>query len=370
MKLAIPNAQLSYHLGGTERLISQQINGLVGYPEVDLTLITSITKKPSELYLNLLRNKPKNLRIVELPGMESLNLQNPYNSNNSAKWNLESSIFGPHSLEFLQKNMFDLVVTHFSTDSLYVPENQRNVLHLHGVPLQASDIDKQSITIPELFISDSQYIQNGWVSLYPALSIRQFRVVYPVIDNNRFKNVGLERTIDVLFVGRFISIKGIDDLITAVSLMEKIPKTYLIGDGPNREELKAQISALKIRNIKILSNISDEQLLSIYNSSKVAVFPSYAKEGMVLAMLEAASCGCGIVTSDACSMKEFIEDGESGLIAKSRNPVDLATKLTKLLAQDDLRIKFALNCASKFGGFWSKESRMAELYSVYSVVTQ
>ena len=50
MKIAIHNAQFSYHIGGTERLIYDQIKNLLNYSDVELILVTTKTKFKSPFW--------------------------------------------------------------------------------------------------------------------------------------------------------------------------------------------------------------------------------------------------------------------------------------------------------------------------------
>ncbi len=364
MKIAIHNAQFSYHLGGTERLIYDQIRHLINYHGVKLTLITSKTKFKSRFFKKI--EKLKGLKVVCFDGIESLKIPNYYNSNNPKKWHSESFIFGSEAYNYYKTHKFSLVITHFSTDSLFIPANQKNILHLHGTPLTSSELGVLSVKRPDAFVSVSQNVKQGWIKLYPELNRKLIEVIYPNIDHKKFKPMSLKKDIDILFVGRFILIKGIYDLLGSIKKLKKEVKVVLIGDGPEREKIKQKIKKLKFADkIRIISNISDKELSKMYNKTKIAVFPSYAKEGMVLAMLESASSGAAIITSKACSMPEFIKEYDTGLLAKPQNPIDLAKKINILLGNRALRNRLGRNARKKIVKEWNTKKRIHELYQFY-----
>ncbi|MBU2638965.1 MAG: glycosyltransferase family 4 protein [Nanoarchaeota archaeon] len=369
MKIAIHNAQFSYHVGGTERLIFDQCRALLCYPDIKLTVVSAKTRSKSLFFRKIERIKNKNLKIKTFDGAESLKIKCPYTSNNPAKWHMESFIFGSEAYNYYKKNKFDAVITHFATDSLFIPPNPKNILHLHGTPLEASELGGLSMLRPDAFVSVSQNVKDGWIKLYPDLKNKNIKVVYPNIDHNKFRPKSTNKDIDILFVGRFILIKGIHDLLMAVSLLGKDIRVVLVGDGPEKENIRKTIEKMRLgAYVQIRSNVSDKELAAFYHRAKVAAFPSFAKEGMVLAMLEAASSGCAIVTSNACSMPEFVKDFKTGLLAEPRNPKDLAKKIRMLLDDTPLREAVGKNARDEIVMNWKTKKRMQELYQFYKEV--
>ena len=155
MKVTIHNAQFSHHIGGTERLIYEQIKNLLDYKDVQITLVTTKTKNKSQLYKEIERLKNKNLKVFTFDGSESLGIQNIFDSNNPCRWHFESFTFGLQTQEFYKEHKSDLVVTYFSTDSLFISRNFLNVFHFHGFPLEASELGELSLNRPDFFISIS-----------------------------------------------------------------------------------------------------------------------------------------------------------------------------------------------------------------------
>lgn len=56
------------------------------------------------------------------------------------------------------------------------------------------------------------------------------------------------------------------------------------------------------------------------------VLPSY-REGTSKSLLEAASCGLPIVTTDVPGCREVVEDGVNGFLCKVKDPQDLGIKM-------------------------------------------
>jgi glycosyltransferase involved in cell wall biosynthesis len=370
MKLAVHNAQLSHYMGGTERLIYNHLRNLLNYPDVEITVVTSKTKKPSEFYKDLKKLNNSRILFKEFEIEESLGLKIPYSSNNPKRWHTESLIFGMHTEEFYKENKFDGVIIHFSTDSLFIPQNQKIILHLNGVPLERSYIDHITLQRPDAIIMLSEFVTNKWLKLYPELAHKQIEMIHAGIDCNKFENKNFIRKNDIIFVGRFISIKGIEYLIKAIKLLNKNVKVILVGSGPEEKSICELIIKMGLeKNIIINGEVEDEELIELYNNSKIAVFPSYAKEGMLLAMMEASACGCAIITTNTCSMPEFIKDKVNGILVEPKNAQEISDAIELLLSSEDVQKRITEKAKRAIDLYWEESMRIKELYSYYKKIT-
>jgi glycosyltransferase involved in cell wall biosynthesis len=108
---------------------------------------------------------------------------------------------------------------------------------------------------------------------------------------------------DLVVVSRLISHKRIDMLLDAVALLhaEGMPVTCrVIGDGPQREELRSRAHAAGLDwAVEFRHDIREQkEVYALVKAAKVFVFPS-AREGFGIAVLEALACGVPVVTTSA-----------------------------------------------------------------------
>jgi glycosyltransferase involved in cell wall biosynthesis len=356
MKLAIHSPIFSTHVGGTERLIADYIPALSHH--FDVTLVTASTERPSTLF----RQVQENVRTVLLPGTEERGMTNPFDSNDPLRWHFEGSVFGPEACGFYAQSDINLVATHFATDSLYVPHGVKNVLHLHGTPSSHSEIGELSTRRPDAFICVSEYVRSTWRRMYSHLAAAQMEVVYSHVDAAKYAGAS-ERDIDVLYTGRLIRIKGVDHLLRALSSTPA--RAVIIGTGPEESRLRHEALALGI-DAEFRGFVPDRELRDAYARAKVAVFPSYAKEGVMVTMLEAAASGCAIVTTDSCSMPEFVRHGSNGLLARPEDPDSLAECIRILLQDAALRRSLGEQAMSDVSS-WNLESRVQRIREIYEV---
>ena len=74
------------------------------------------------------------------------------------------------------------------------------------------------------------------------------------------------------------------------------------------------------------------------NKADIVCLPSY-REGLPKTLLEAASSGIPIVTTDAPGCREVVDDGINGILVEPKNPEELYLALRKLIIDSELRSK-------------------------------
>jgi len=164
-------------------------------------------------------------------------------------------------------------------------------------------------------------------------------VILGGVDTARFSpDPGVVRKPRVLFAGRLLPHKGINDLVAALPPgleLEIIGQPY---DPRFLDDLKkmAEGKAVVFRH-----NCSDQALLEAYRSALCVVLPSvyrsmYGVEGKVpellgQTLLEGMACGTPAICTDVASMPEVVADGVTGFVVPPNNPQALGEKLTWLL---------------------------------------
>jgi L-malate glycosyltransferase len=134
------------------------------------------------------------------------------------------------------------------------------------------------------------------------IGVREKVLIIPNgIDLKHLKTVSQDPvSSDLIFVGRLMKEKHVDVLVRAfgVLLREAPDRTLLIlGDGPEREAIRALVSDLAIEDRVLLKPFLDSHdgVISLMKSSHVCVIPS-TREGFGIAALEALACGVPVVT--------------------------------------------------------------------------
>jgi len=77
-------------------------------------------------------------------------------------------------------------------------------------------------------------------------------------------------------------------------------------------------------------------IAGLMRSAHLVVLPSY-REGLPKALIEAAACGRGVVTTDTPGCRDAILPGETGLLVPPRDAPALAEAIATLLADPERR---------------------------------
>ena len=153
------------------------------------------------------------------------------------------------------------------------------------------------------------------------------------VDLIHFNFVPLPHLKDITFllIARLIWDKGIGEYIEASKIIKKnYPSTKFQILGPLGVENRSSISR-RVVDDWVTSDIVEylgekDDVRPYIERASCIVLPSY-REGMSKSLIEAASMGRPIVTSNIAGCKEIVNDGITGLLCKPKNHIDLAEKL-------------------------------------------
>ena len=136
----------------------------------------------------------------------------------------------------------------------------------------------------------------------------------------------------LLFVGRLINHKDLDDLVAADRILKSRGRDYKIviaGDGPMRDELQAQLPDAHFTGF-----IYGQELSRWYASADIFAFPS-TTETFGNVILEAFASGIPAVGVAAGGVGDIINHNRDGLLAQPKNPQDFAAALETLIVNRD-----------------------------------
>jgi glycosyltransferase involved in cell wall biosynthesis len=107
-------------------------------------------------------------------------------------------------------------------------------------------------------------------------------------------------------------------------------------------------------------NVSEEQLVRIFNQSKIFLCSSLA-EGFAFPPAEAMACGCAVVSTDCGGIREYAVHEVNALLSPPGNPQALAENIIRLLEDNELRVKLAKTSHQQIKRFtWDTATRRFE----------
>ncbi len=168
----------------------------------------------------------------------------------------------------------------------------------------------------------------------------RFHIIHCGVEPSRYAPQPAREGLTALFVGRLAGVKGVPILIDAMSnLVEKHPdlRLRLVGDGPDRQRLEADVEARGLGNrIEFLGYRSQAEVAEELARTDVFVLPSFA-EGVPVVLMEAMAAQVPVVTTRIAGVPELVEDGVSGLLVPPGDSDAFTAALDALLADPDRR---------------------------------
>jgi len=158
------------------------------------------------------------------------------------------------------------------------------------------------------------------------------------VDTDAFPLLPLpeDKTIQVTFVARMLKDKGLEELVDAAQIIQKQNinniQINLVGMPHEVNPYSVSERQLRVWHDQGLVNWQGfrSDIVEVWRESHVAVLPSY-REGLPKSLLEAASCGRAIITTDVPGCREMINDDLSnGLLVAVKHPRKLAEAIVEI----------------------------------------
>jgi glycosyltransferase involved in cell wall biosynthesis len=160
------------------------------------------------------------------------------------------------------------------------------------------------------------------------------------------------------YLGRLAENKGIFETVEALAMLVREGRDLrlsIAGGGPDEARLKARVAELGLgERVAFLGPLFGEAKDALWRQSDVFSFPTYHREGLPYALLEAMAAGAVPVTTPVAAIPDVMQDGVHGLLVKPRDAAGLARALARL---DDDRTALA-------GMAEAGRARVLEAYTV------
>jgi glycosyltransferase involved in cell wall biosynthesis len=143
----------------------------------------------------------------------------------------------------------------------------------------------------------------------------------------------------VLYVGRLVEEKGIEELLAAWRLLGDAATLVAVGDGPLAERVRTT------PNVRLLGPLARERLPVAYAAAAALVLPSIPtsrfREPWGLVCNEALHQSTPVVATTAVGAVAgaLVRHGETGLVVPPGDPAALAGAIGRLLADPALRAR-------------------------------
>jgi glycosyltransferase involved in cell wall biosynthesis len=168
----------------------------------------------------------------------------------------------------------------------------------------------------------------------------------------------------LLFVGTWIDHKGIYYLAEAFEkVLRVIPEARLTIAGclEPEEKVRRSFAPSAQAALEVWPFVARAEISSLYAEHEVFVLPSLM-EGMPLVVLEAMASGMPVITTESNGMTDLIEDSHDGLLVIPGDADSLASAITKVCLDGELRQRLGSAAQEKMKRYtWSASARRHEM---------
>jgi glycosyltransferase involved in cell wall biosynthesis len=203
--------------------------------------------------------------------------------------------------------------------------------------------------VPELKKAVTHFSKNVCCSQAVQSCIPGRSVVIPNSYRSEiFKEYGdVRKDLDIVFVGRLVSDKGVTDLIDALGQLGQAdfrPRLSIVGAGPEQPLILARVEALGLRRqVTFTGTKRGSDLARFVARHRVMAVPSRWAEPFGIVALEGIACGCVVVGTGLGGLPEAI--GPCGVTVPNGDTSAMALALRYLLEDDSLRARYRCGAA-------------------------
>lgn len=169
-----------------------------------------------------------------------------------------------------------------------------------------------------------------------------------------------------VYIGRLDNIKGINFLVESWKEIDNHIKLYIIGTGPEEEELKKIIAENNLNNIILLGLMEREDAFKVIEKSRAIIVPSKWYEGFPMTIAESFSLGVPVVGSKLGNIESIVDDGNNGLLFDKNNKESLKQVISRVFYDKELNISLGKNAYQVFKYKYTDEENYKSIENIYS----
>jgi glycosyltransferase involved in cell wall biosynthesis len=145
----------------------------------------------------------------------------------------------------------------------------------------------------------------------------------------------------LIMVARMVEGKGHTQLLDAIAqLARRYPhlRVLLVGDGPLRPRIDAQIASLGLTGaVEVVGWLPNHRMPDMLRRAGIIALPSFMPgEVLPIALIEGMAMGLAAIGTRWAGIPDLIVDGENGMLVEPRDAPGLATAIERLITDPAL----------------------------------
>jgi glycosyltransferase involved in cell wall biosynthesis len=201
---------------------------------------------------------------------------------------------------------------------------------------------------------------------YNGVDVERFK---PTLHQTALrKDLKLPEDKIICFTVRRITFKnGVDTMVETAKLLKSRSDIFFVigGKGPDLELARGLIKKVKLKNVRLLGMVSEEDLPRYYAAADIFILPSKKGEGFPLVVLEALASGLPVIATRSGGHIEIIESSNNGFIVEPDQPNQTAHCIEELTAKPAQLAGMKRDSRQFAEQYLSWENNVASLLSVF-----
>jgi len=186
-------------------------------------------------------------------------------------------------------------------------------------------VEKFVATHADRIMCVSEYTYNHFLkrNINPA----KMKLVKNGVNVEKFKptsSIFSRNNINILYAGRISPEKRVETIIKVFHLLERRNQNLrliIAGEGADKAIIERMVKNLKVsKKVTLLPSVDRDEMVNLYNSTDLVMFPSVMETGTPLTLLESMACE-RIVVVNSCGSIPYIVDN-AGLITSFNNALE------------------------------------------------
>jgi glycosyltransferase involved in cell wall biosynthesis len=190
-------------------------------------------------------------------------------------------------------------------------------------------------------------------------------------ENFTGKNIRKELNIpdDAIVIGNVAVFRFQKRLVEWLQILKKLTDKYpnvygiLVGDGILKPEIEKVYNELQLQKKVILTGLQTD-VKPYFNAMDIFMMSS-SFEGLPIALLEAMSMKCAVVSTDAGGIKELIRNGKDGLLCSVQQWEQLTSLASKLIENPEHLLQYQLAARKRVINDFSLQAMVEQLEKYY-----
>ncbi len=232
---------------------------------------------------------------------------------------------------------------------------------------------KEKVESARFIAAISGFSKQYLLDLVPGNNIAEkIHIVHCGLSPDEFHSGITERrnqTPILMFLAQLEERKGAKFLVEACRLLGESDVDYdciLIGDGPQRDELKDLISNYGLEEkVQLMGALPQEKLRDFFVQADIFILPCVIAQdgdmdGIPVSLMEAMAMELPVISTRVSGIPELIIDGESGILVDQSDAKRLSSAILEMINDKDLRMRLGGNA----------RQRIIEEFNIYRTSTE